>query len=144
MPIHLKFHGALGEVTGSTTFFKFVSSGGVYAVDCGSAHKRDISHEPAHPKNLPSGCKPDQIKGLFLTHAHADHIGMLLHWVKAGFKGPIYCTAETARFAFFACEDSLRILLRENPKADVGEAEDRRPEVARESHDTCAWSRGAC
>lgn len=138
MPIHLKFHGALGEVTGSTTFFKFVSSGGVYAVDCGSAHKRDISHEPAHPKNLPSGCKPDQIKGLFLTHAHADHIGMLLHWVKAGFKGPIYCTAETARFAFFACEDSLRILLRENPKADVGEAEKIAAQKLLENHMTLA------
>jgi Cft2 family RNA processing exonuclease len=137
MPIHLKFHGALGEVTGSTTFFKFVSSGGVYAVDCGSAHKRDISHEPAHPKNLPSGCKPDQIKGLFLTHAHADHIGMLLHWVKAGFKGPIYCTAETARFAFFACEDSLRILLRENPKADVGENEKGVAQQLLEKHVPC-------
>lgn len=138
MPIHLKFHGALGEVTGSTSFLKLTSSGSVYAVDCGSAHRRDILQEPAHPKNLPSGCKPDQIKGLFLTHAHADHIGMLLDWVKAGFNGPIYCTAETARFAFFACEDSLRILLRENPKADVGEVEKLAAQKLLENHVTCA------
>lgn len=123
MPIQLKFHGALDEVTGSTTFFKLNSSGAVYAVDCGSAHRRKPSDEPAHPDNLPAGCKPGQLKGLFLTHAHADHIGMLIYWVKAGFKGPIYCTAETARFAFFACEDSFRILLRENPNVDVAEVD---------------------
>lgn len=137
MPIHLKFHGALGEVTGSTSFLRLISSGSVYAVDCGSAHKRDILHEPAHPKNLPEGCKADQIKGLFLTHAHADHIGMLLHWIKAGFAGPIYCTTETARFAFFACEDSLRILLRDNPKADVGEAEKVVAQRLLENHVPC-------
>jgi len=127
MPIHLKFHGALGEVTGSTSFLRLVSSGNVYAVDCGSAHKRDVLHEPAHPQNLPDGCKPNLIKGLFLTHAHADHLGMLLYWVKAGFSGPIYCTTETAQCAHFACEDSLRILLEECKKAGqvpmVGEQE---------------------
>ena len=122
MPIQLKFHGALNEVTGSTTFFRLTSTGSVYAVDCGSAHRRKASDEPAHPDNLPAGCKPTQLKGLFLTHAHADHIGMLIHWVKAGFKGPIYCTAETARFAFHACDDSHRILLRDHPKTDVTEA----------------------
>ncbi len=123
MPLHLKFHGALGQVTGSCSFFRVQSSGNIYAVDCGSAHKRDVLQEPAHPVNLPKGCQPAEVKGLFLTHAHADHIGMLLHWVKGGFKGPIYCTSETAKFAYFACEDSLRILLRENPSPDVGEAE---------------------
>jgi metallo-beta-lactamase family protein len=134
MPLQIKFHGALGEVTGSTSFLKLVSSGSVYAVDCGSAHKREVLHEPAHPDNLPAGCKPGQLKGLFLTHAHADHIGMLLYWVKAGFRGPIYCTTETARFAFIACEDSLRILLRENPKADVGEAEKASAQKLLEDH----------
>lgn len=137
MPIHLKFHGALGEVTGSTSFLRVVSSGNVYAVDCGSAHKRDVLHEPAHPLNLPDGCKPNLIKGLFLTHAHADHLGMLLYWVKAGFAGPIYCTTETARFAYFACEDSLRILLRDNSKADVGEAEKVAAQKLLENHVPC-------
>lgn len=70
MPIQLKFHGALNEVTGSTTFFRLTSTGSVYAVDCGSAHRRKASDEPAHPDNLPAGCKPTQLKGLFLTHAH--------------------------------------------------------------------------
>ncbi len=127
MPIHLKFHGALGEVTGSVSFLRHASTGHVFAVDCGSAHKRDVLKEPAHPGNLPEGCRPDQLKGLFLTHAHADHIGMLLHWVKAGFGGPIYCTTETARCAHFACEDSLRIFLDECNKlgqvAEVGESD---------------------
>ncbi len=142
MPLHLKFHGALGEVTGSVSFLRHASTGHVFAVDCGSAHRRDVLKEPAHPQNLPDGCKPDQLKGLFLTHAHADHIGMLLHWVKAGFDGPIYCTTETARFAYFACEDSLRILLRDNPKADVGEAEKLAAQKLLEDHLPCAPGKG--
>jgi Cft2 family RNA processing exonuclease len=138
MPLHLKFHGALGEVTGSVSFLRHTGTGHVFAVDCGSAHRRDVLKEPAHPGNLPEGCRPDQLKGLFLTHAHADHVGMLLYWVKAGFIGPIYCTTETARFAYFACEDSLRILLRENPKADVGEAEKVAAQRLLENHLPCA------
>lgn len=127
MPLHLKFHGALGEVTGSVSFFRHARTGHVFAVDCGSAHKREELQEPAHPKNLPEGCKVGQLKGLFLTHAHADHVGMLLHWVKAGFVGPIYCTTETARCAHFACEDSLRILLddcrNKGKVAEIGDSE---------------------
>jgi metallo-beta-lactamase family protein len=134
MPLQIKFHGALGEVTGSTSFLRFASAGSVYAIDCGSAHRRDVLQEPAHPQNLPSGCKPDQLRGLFLTHAHADHVGMLLYWVKAGFKGPVYCTAETARLAFFACEDSLRILNRDDAAPEVGEAEKREAQSLLENH----------
>jgi metallo-beta-lactamase family protein len=123
MPFNIKFHGALGEVTGSCTFIRVVSTGNIYAIDCGSSHKKNLSHELAHPDNLPSDCDLTKIKGLFLTHAHMDHIGMLLHWIKKGFIGKIYCTEETKRFTVHMLEDSVRINLREKVETGVGEAE---------------------
>jgi len=123
MPFNIKFHGSLGEVTGSCTFIKIISSGNLYAIDCGSSHKKNLNDEPAYPENLPKDCNISKIKGLFLTHAHMDHIGMLLHWVKYGFRGKIYCTAETARFAVHMLEDSVRVNEREKVETGVGEAE---------------------
>ena len=138
MPFNIKFHGSLGEVTGSCAFIKIISSGNIYAIDCGSSHKKNLNDEPAYPKNLPKDCDVSQINGLFLTHAHMDHIGMLLYWVKYGFRGPIYCTDETARFAVHMLEDSVRINEREKVETGVGEAEMSKAKIFLNTHINCS------
>ena len=137
MPFNIKFHGSLGEVTGSCTFIKIISSGNIYAIDCGSSHKKNLNDEPAYPENLPQDCDISKIKGLFLTHAHMDHIGMLLHWVKYGFCGKIYCTDETARFAVHMLEDAVRINERDKVETGVGETEMAKAKKFFNSHIAC-------
>lgn len=105
MPLLLKFHGALDEVLGSCSFIRFKPSGSTYAIDCGLAQRPDPLAEPAVPANLPDDCRIENLDGLFLTHAHGDHVGALIQWLEAGFRGRIYCTAETCRLALVACED---------------------------------------
>lgn len=105
MPLLLKFHGALDEVLGSCSFVRFKPSGRTYAIDCGLAQRPYPLAEPAAPANLPDDCRIENLDGLFITHAHGDHVGALIQWLEAGFRGTIYCTAETSRLALIACED---------------------------------------
>ncbi len=109
MPLLLKFHGALGTVTGSCHFFKVRKTGTLCAVDCGATQGRDSKFQPADPKNLPAACRLGEIRHLLLTHAHGDHVSQLLRWVKEGFTGEIICTQETAELVKEAAEDGLRI-----------------------------------
>lgn len=109
MPLLLKFHGALDEVTGSCHFFKIKASGNIYAVDCGATQGDDVADQAANPRNLPPDCKVDMLSGILLTHAHGDHISHLPRWFKAGFNGSIICTAETAKLAEISLKDGRRI-----------------------------------
>ena len=93
-PLFYKPFGACGTVTGSTHFVFHSASGKYFAVDCGllqgegSPTVNDVKHLPVSPKDL---------HALFLTHAHADHIGNLFVWLRAGFRGKIYCTDITSK-----------------------------------------------
>jgi metallo-beta-lactamase family protein len=113
MPLLLKFHGALTTVTGSCHFFKVKASGNIYAVDCGATQGEDDDEQLALPQNLPRDCAPDKLSGIILTHAHGDHINHLPRWFRAGFKGQIFCSRETAKLAEIALPDSRRIEARE-------------------------------
>ncbi|MBT3983380.1 MAG: MBL fold metallo-hydrolase [Bacteriovoracaceae bacterium] len=85
----LKFLGAAETVTGSRTLI--THRGQHYLVDCGlfqgSDKKRDL--------NWDSNFDVKRLDGIFLTHAHIDHSGMLPRVVKLGYKGPIYCSQAT-------------------------------------------------
>jgi metallo-beta-lactamase family protein len=52
---------------------------------------------------------PEEIKCVLLTHAHLDHCGALPLLVRAGFKGPIFCTEPTRDLARIILLDSAKI-----------------------------------
>lgn len=103
-PLFFKPYGACGTVTGSTHFIYHSQSDKYFAVDCGllqgegEAVENEVNQLPVKPKDL---------HALFLTHAHADHIGNLLQWMRAGFRGQIYCTEITAKLTLISLADIL-------------------------------------
>ena len=108
-PILYKPHGACGTVTGSVHFIHHTLSGKYIAIDCGllqgegESCDNEVNQLPVHPENL---------HAIFLTHAHADHVGNLLQWLRAGFRGKIYCTEITAELTKISLTDSLRHTVR--------------------------------
>jgi metallo-beta-lactamase family protein len=103
-PLFFKPYGACAKVTGSTHFLYHAPSNTYLAIDCGLVQGED-SADINGTEQLP--VKPAEIKVLFLTHAHVDHIGNLVAWLKAGFRGKIYCTKVTAELTKICLEDSL-------------------------------------
>jgi metallo-beta-lactamase family protein len=68
-----------------------------YLVDCGSFQgigSRQLA-EARFVDGRIGGIPCSRISAVFLTHAHADHSGMLPHLVLNGFRGPIFCTEFT-------------------------------------------------
>ncbi len=100
----ITFYGATQEVTGSK--YVIESLGFQLLLDCGMHQgRREISNELN--KKLPF--ESDKIDAMILSHAHADHCGMIPMLVKSGFAGKIYCTAPTADIAKFILEDTAGI-----------------------------------
>ncbi len=100
----ITFYGATQEVTGSK--YVIETQGFRLLLDCGLHQgKRDISN--ALNKKLPFDVK--NIDAMILSHAHADHSGMVPVLVKEGFDGKIYCTSATADITKFILEDSANI-----------------------------------
>lgn len=100
----LTFFGAAQTVTGS----KYLLEVGDFKLllDCGMHQgKRDVSNQLN--RHFPIDAK--QIDAVILSHAHADHCGMLPVLVRDGFAGKIYCTAATADIANFILEDTANI-----------------------------------
>jgi len=100
----ITFYGAAQEVTGS----KYLLEIGDFKLllDCGMHQgKRSVANELN--RNFPIDAK--SINAMILSHAHADHCGMLPVLVRDGFEGKIYCTAPTADIAKFILEDNANI-----------------------------------
>ena len=100
----LTFLGATGTVTGSKYLLE--DGGKKIMIDCGlfQGHKE---LRLRNWKGLP--VNPRDIDALLLTHAHLDHSGYIPKLVKAGFKGPIYCSEATFDLCKILLPDSGHI-----------------------------------
>ena len=100
----LTFHGAAGCVTGFCALLR--TDHGRFLIDCGMFQGpktlRALNHKP-FPFDAAG------IDGVFLTHAHIDHSGLLPKLVKAGFEGFILSTRATRDLCEVMLADSADI-----------------------------------
>lgn len=108
--MHIEFHGAAGEVTGSCHLIEV--GGRRLLLDCGLIQGR---REDEARNREPFPFDPCQLDAVVLSHSHIDHSGRIPLLVKAGFDGPIY----THR----ASRDLCRIMLNDAAYLNEREAE---------------------
>lgn len=100
----LRFLGAAGTVTGSR--FLVETPKARVLVECGlfqglkELRLRNWEPFPVQPRSL---------HAVVLTHAHLDHSGYLPALVRQGFRGPIYCTANTAALCRILLPDAAKL-----------------------------------
>ena len=100
----ITFLGAAENVTGSKHLIE--SEGFRLLLDCGLYQGR---RSVAARLNSELPFKAVSIDAVVLSHAHADHCGLLPTLVKQGFNGNIYCTPATAEVAEYILLDSAKI-----------------------------------
>ena len=112
-------HGGAGQVSGSLSILE--APGGRWMVDCGLFYpelgETDQERETFAAResgSLPAGAT--KVNGVFLTHAHLDHIGRLPLLVREGYRGPIFATRETIKIA----KPMLRMQIRFESGRDRG------------------------
>ncbi len=120
----LYFHSGAGTVTGAN--FRLVSEAGTQILlDCGMLQGSRV----ADAKNWePFAYNPKEIKALFVSHAHIDHVGRIARLVHYGFTGTIYSTAPTKEIGLLLIEDSMGVLEKEREQ-------DKRPEPLYDAQD---------
>jgi len=101
----LYFYGGAKSVTGANYLLE--SGKEKILVDCGL---RQGSHYGEHKNFEPFPYDPKEIRAVFITHAHIDHIGRLPKLFRDGFRGTIYSTPATRDFAELLLLDSHHIL----------------------------------
>jgi len=100
----LRFLGAARTVTGSR--FLLETSRARVLFDCGLFQGlKELRLRNWDPFPIP----PEQLDAVVLTHAHLDHSGYLPALVRGGFRGPVYCTPNTAALAAIVLPDSGRL-----------------------------------
>ncbi len=95
-------HGAAGQVSGSNSILEI--GGKKWVIDCGTFMPEvgDTAAAREAWANTNSSTVPEDeldADGVFLTHAHIDHIGRVPLLVREGYRGPIYATEGTIQLA---------------------------------------------
>src|SRR3989344_31971 len=100
----ITFYG--GAKTGTGSKYLIETEGVNLLLDCGMHQgKRDIVNQ----LNVSMPFDARKINAVILSHAHADHCGMLPVLVRDGFSGKIYCTAATRDISKFILLDAANI-----------------------------------
>ena len=107
----LGFYGGVGSVTGAN--FLLDVGEAAFLVDCGLI-QGDRFQSEANAE--PFVYNPADIDVLFVTHAHADHIGRIPKLVKEGFQGVIYSTEPTKALATVMLKDAYKVMLFEEER----------------------------
>ncbi|WP_051942934.1 MBL fold metallo-hydrolase RNA specificity domain-containing protein [Streptacidiphilus rugosus] len=101
----LTFLGGVGTVTGSK--FMVETDHARVLVDCGLFQgQKELRRRNWRPLPL----DPRDVESVVVTHAHLDHTGYLPRLVREGFRGPVYCTPDTARLAELILRDSAHLM----------------------------------
>jgi metallo-beta-lactamase family protein len=100
----ITFCGAAQTVTGSQHLVEV--NGHRILLDCGLYQGR---RDEARKRNSYFPYDPKRLDCVILSHAHMDHAGNLPTLVRAGFRGPIYCTTATADVTAVMLKDSAKI-----------------------------------
>ncbi len=105
----IRFYGAAQQVTGSCYLLESPAAGKIL-LECGMRQGGDAV-EIIGSEGF--AFDPDELDCVILSHAHLDHSGMLPKLVKAGFRGPIYCTTATRGLLRILLEDSYALYERD-------------------------------
>ena len=99
--MRLTFVGGAGTVTGSKYLLEL--PGARLLIDCGLFQGLKRLRE----RNWkPLQFDPKSLDAIVLTHAHIDHSGYLPVVARAGFRGPVFCTAATEKLLGILLPDS--------------------------------------
>lgn len=102
--MHVTFHGAARQVTGSMHLLN--TGRDLFVLDCGMFQGR---RKESAEQNRVLPVDPKLITNIVISHAHIDHSGRLPMVTKNDFHGRIYCTRPTHDACDFLLADSARI-----------------------------------